>query len=84
MTGLGLLAHCGANWWACDGGSALGFIIFVGGCVLGLRRLERRTEARAEAHRERLRLHSEALEAMASRSAPHPAAPPHDVPEQRS
>ena len=52
MQGLGLLAHCGAKRWACDGGSALGFLVFVGWCVIGLRRLERRTEARAKAHRE--------------------------------
>ena len=82
MNGLGLLAHCGAKWWACDGGSALGFLLFVGGCVIGLRRLERRTEARAAAHRETLMMHSEALEAMSSRSAPHPGAAPHDASEQ--
>ena len=52
VTGLGLLAHCGAKWWACDGGSAVGFVLFVGWVVIGLRRLERRTEARAQAHRE--------------------------------
>lgn len=52
VTGIGLLAHCGAKWWACDGGSAVAFLIFVAGCVIGLKRLERRTEARAQAHRE--------------------------------
>ena len=52
MTGIGLLAHCGAQWWACDVGSAVAFLVFVVGCVIGLKRLERRTEARARAHRE--------------------------------
>jgi len=52
VTGIWLLAHCGAKWWACDVGSAITFIVFVAWCVIGLRRLERRTEARAKAHRE--------------------------------
>lgn len=51
MTGIALLAHCGAKWWLCDVGSAVGFLIFVLGCVIGLKRLERRTEARAQAYR---------------------------------
>ena len=52
MTWVGLLAHCGAKWWLCDVGSAIGFLVFVVGCVIGLKRLERRTEARAQAYRE--------------------------------
>jgi hypothetical protein len=77
VTGLGLLAHCGAKWWACDGGSAVGFLVFVGWCVIGLRRLERRTEARAAAHREAQRLRSELSAAMSSLDDPGAPAEPH-------
>ena len=52
VAGIGVLAHCGANWWACDSASAVAFILFIGGCVIGLKRLERRAEDRAKAHRE--------------------------------
>lgn len=51
LSGIDVLAHCGATWWACDGGSALAAVVFVVWVVIGLRRLERRTEARAQAHR---------------------------------
>lgn len=48
---IALLAHCGAKWWLCDVGSAVGFLIFVAGTVFGLKRLEKRTQARADAYR---------------------------------
>ncbi len=52
MSAILVLAHCGAKWWLCDVGSAVGFIVFVVGIVIGLKRLEKRTEERARAYRE--------------------------------
>jgi hypothetical protein len=43
-----VLAHCGAKWWACDVGSAVGIVGFLAFMVIGLKRIERRAEARAE------------------------------------
>ena len=71
MTGILVLAHCGAKWWACDVGSGIAFIGFVAFCVIGLKRLERRTEARAQTYREA----REAIEARVALGQQAPPAP---------
>jgi uncharacterized membrane protein len=42
-----VLAHCGAKWWLCDGGSVVGGVGFLAFMIIGLKRMERRAEARA-------------------------------------
>jgi len=74
VAGILVLAHCGAKWWACDGGSALGFVVIVIFCVVGLKRLERRTEARAQAYREA----REAVEARVALMQQQPLVSPDD------
>jgi uncharacterized membrane protein len=77
VTGILVLAHCGAKWWACDVGSAIMFIGFVVFCVVGLKRLERRTEARAQAYREA----REAIEARVALGQQAPSEPTADLGE---
>jgi uncharacterized membrane protein len=51
MLQIGLLAHCGAKWWLCDGASAVAIVGFLAFMIIGLKRMERRAEARAEEFR---------------------------------
>jgi hypothetical protein len=47
-----IVAHCAGASWACDLGTAVALLLVVAGIVIGLRRLQRKTEARERAYRE--------------------------------
>jgi hypothetical protein len=48
---MGLLAHCGADWPYCDGGSVLGGLLFLWLIRLSVKRAERKARERAAARR---------------------------------
>jgi hypothetical protein len=45
-----LLAHCGANWKYCDGGTAVTAVILLVGVIWAGKRAERKKQARREQH----------------------------------
>jgi hypothetical protein len=44
------LAHCGANWWLCDGASGVALVFIVVGVIWAGKRAERKSKERRAAY----------------------------------
>jgi hypothetical protein len=71
-----LLAHCGANWKYCDGGTAVTAVVLLLGVIWAGKRAERKKQARREEHMraleaaglfQQLAAENEGLRALAAR-----------------
>jgi len=74
-----VLAHCGANWKYCDGGTVATAIVLLVGVIWAGKRAERKKQARRQALEaaglvQQLASENEGLRALASRAAAQPGA----------
>lgn len=76
-----LLAHCGANWKYCDGGTVATAIVLLVGVIWAGKRAERKKQERREEHMraleaaglfQQIAADNEGLRALAARRPPRP------------